>query len=148
MTSQDPSPLMRQYREIKRGYPQAILFFRVGDFYEMFYEDAFIASKILDIALTSRDKNKDSAVPMCGVPYHSAEGYIPRLIQKGYRVAICEQVEDPKSTKGIVRREVVRAADASPGSGATPTRGWNRSGGTPWTATPPPGWRTTTSATC
>jgi len=104
----DASPLMRQYREIKRGYPDAILLFRVGDFYEMFYEDAQIASKLLSIALTSRDKSSANPVPLCGVPYHAAQGYIAKLLKAGRTVALCEQVEDPKLAKGLVRREVVR----------------------------------------
>ncbi|WHZ27280.1 MAG: DNA mismatch repair protein MutS [Nitrospira sp.] len=102
------SPLMRQYRDIKQGYPDAILFFRVGDFYEMFYEDAQDASRLLSIALTSRDKSSAHPVPLCGVPYHAATGYIAKLLKAGRLVALCEQVEDPKSTKGLVRREVVR----------------------------------------
>ena len=108
MSDQDSSPLMRQYRDIKRGYPQAILFFRVGDFYEMFYEDAQEASPLLAIALTSRDKNSPDPVPLCGVPYHAATGYIAKLLKAGRTVALCEQVEDPKQAKGLVRREVVR----------------------------------------
>lgn len=99
---------MRQYQEIKRNYPDAIVFFRLGDFYEMFGEDAIVASKILHITLTSRDKGKDDPVPMCGVPHFTAENYISKLIRKGYKVALCEQVEDPKEARGIVRREVVR----------------------------------------
>jgi DNA mismatch repair protein MutS len=99
---------MRQYQEIKRGYPQAILFFRVGDFYEMFYEDAQEASRLLSIALTSRDKQRPVPVPLCGVPYHAAAGYIAKLLKAGRTVALCEQVEDPKIAKGLVRREVVR----------------------------------------
>ncbi|MFY4730858.1 DNA mismatch repair protein MutS [Nitrospira sp. BLG_2] len=102
------SPLMRQYRDIKQGYPEAILFFRVGDFYEMFYEDAQDASRLLSIALTSRDKNSAHPVPLCGVPYHAATGYIAKLLKAGRIVALCEQVEDPKAAKGLVRREVVR----------------------------------------
>lgn len=102
------SPLMRQYRDIKQGYPEAILFFRVGDFYEMFYEDAQDASRLLSIALTSRDKNSAHPVPLCGVPYHAATGYIAKLLKAGRIVALCEQVEDPKEAKGLVRREVVR----------------------------------------
>lgn len=102
------SPLMRQFRDIKQGYPDAILFFRVGDFYEMFYEDALEASRLLSIALTSRDKNSPHPIPLCGVPYHSATGYIAKLLNAGRLVALCEQVEDPKSAKGLVRREVVR----------------------------------------
>lgn len=108
MSDADASPLMRQYRDIKRGYPQAILFFRVGDFYEMFYEDAQEASRLLSIALTSRDKNNPDPVPLCGVPYHAATGYIAKLLKAGRTVALCEQVEDPKLAKGLVRREVVR----------------------------------------
>ena len=102
------TPMLQQYRSIKQQHTDAILFFRMGDFYEMFYEDAFIASKVLDIALTSRDKNKDAGVPMCGVPWHSADFYISKLVKSGHKVAICEQVEDPKVAKGIVQREVIR----------------------------------------
>ena len=108
MSETDHSPLMRQYREIKQGYPDAILFFRVGDFYEMFYEDAQEASRLLSIALTSRDKNSPQPVPLCGVPYHAAQSYIAKLLKTGRIVALCEQVEDPKFAKGLVRREVVR----------------------------------------
>src|SRR5690242_223443 len=122
----DPSspatPLMRQYTAIKREHPNALLFFRLGDFYELFFEDAVIASRELQITLTSRNKEKGIAVPMCGVPYHAAEGYIGKLIRKGYRVAICEQMEDARLAKKLVRREVTRvvtpgtAADSSLGS--------------------------------
>lgn len=108
MNDQTLSPLMRQYRDIKQGYPEAILFFRVGDFYEMFYEDAQDASRLLSIALTSRDKNSAHPVPLCGVPYHAATGYIAKLLKAGRIVALCEQVEDPKIAKGLVRRDVVR----------------------------------------
>ncbi|HJU62531.1 MAG TPA: DNA mismatch repair protein MutS, partial [Candidatus Binatia bacterium] len=100
--------MMHQYLQIKERYRDAILFFRLGDFYEMFFEDAETASRILDIALTSRNKNNESAVPLCGVPYHSAEPYIQRLLSAGHKVAVCEQVEDPKAAKGVVQREVVR----------------------------------------
>ncbi len=99
---------MKQFLEIKEAHPEAILFFRVGDFYEMFYDDAIKASKILQIALTSRDKNNKNAIPLCGVPHHAASGYIARLIRAGESVAVCEQVEDPATAKGIVKREVVR----------------------------------------
>jgi DNA mismatch repair protein MutS len=102
------TPMMHQYLRIKEKYRDAILFFRLGDFYEMFFEDAETASRILDIALTSRNKNEDSAVPLCGVPYHSAEPYIRKLLDAGHKVAVCEQVEDPKTAKGVVQREVVR----------------------------------------
>lgn len=100
--------MLQQYRSIKQDHTDSILFFRMGDFYEMFYEDAFVASKVLDIALTSRDKNKENAMPMCGVPWHSADFYIAKLIKAGHKVAICEQVEDPKLAKGIVQRKVIR----------------------------------------
>src|ERR1700756_5736208 len=102
------TPMLQQYLQIKARYQDAILFFRLGDFYEMFFEDAQTASKILDIALTSRNKNQESWVPLCGVPYHSAEPYIQRLLDAGHKVAVCEQVEDPKTAKGVVQREVVR----------------------------------------
>src|SRR5512136_81668 len=103
------TPMMRQYLEIKADYPDTILFFRMGDFYEMFLDDAVKASRILDIALTSRNRGADGAdVPLCGVPYHSVNPYIARMIEAGEKVAICEQVEDPKTAKGIVKRQVVR----------------------------------------
>ena len=102
------TPLMKQYNEIKKDYEDSILFFRLGDFYEMFFEDAVKASKELGLTLTSRNKEKESNVPLAGVPYHSASSYITKLVSKGYKVAICEQVEDPKSAKGIVKREVVK----------------------------------------
>ncbi len=108
MGDTDGTPLMRQYRDIKQAYRDAILFFRVGDFYEMFQEDAIEASKILSIALTSRDKSSDTPIPLCGVPYHAATNYIAKLLRAGRTVALCEQVEDPKLAKGLVRREVVR----------------------------------------
>jgi DNA mismatch repair protein MutS len=100
--------LFNQYKKIKERYSDAILFFRIGDFYEMFFEDARIASALLEIALTSRDKDSEDPIPMCGVPYHAAETYIARLVNHGHRVAICEQVENPQEARGIVRREVVR----------------------------------------
>ena len=102
------TPVMKQYFGVKEQYHDAIVFFRLGDFYEMFGEDAKIASRILQIALTSRDKNKEDQIPMCGIPYFSADSYIAKLIKAGHKVAICEQVEDPKLAKGIVQREVVR----------------------------------------
>lgn len=102
------TPMMRQYLEIKSSCPDAILFFRLGDFYEMFLDDAVIASRILDITLTSRNKGASDEVPLCGIPYHSAQPYLVKLVEAGYKVAICEQVEDPKEVKGIVRREIVR----------------------------------------
>ncbi len=102
------SPMIIQYNEIKQSYTDCILMFRLGDFYEMFYDDAEIASRELELALTGRNCGDNERAPMCGVPYHSAENYITRLISKGYKVAICEQLEDPKATKGIVKRDVVR----------------------------------------
>ena len=102
------TPMMAQYKKIKDEYQDCILFYRLGDFYEMFGPDATVASQILNIALTSREAGKGKRIPMCGVPYHSAENYISKLIEKGYKVAICEQVEDPKEAKGIVKREVIR----------------------------------------
>lgn len=101
-----PTPLLRQYQEIKKSYPDAILFFRLGDFYEMFFDDARVAAPILEVVLTSRNKNKEGAVPLCGVPHHAWENYAAKLLRKGYKVAICEQMEDPALAKGIVRRQV------------------------------------------
>ncbi len=102
------TPMMRQYLTIKEDYNDAIVFFRLGDFYEMFFTDAFLASRELEIQLTGRDAGRKEKVPMCGVPHHAADSYIERLVAKGYKVAICEQVEDPSSAKGIVKRDVVR----------------------------------------
>src|SRR5690349_8107148 len=109
------TPAMRQYFEAKRQFRDAIVFFRMGDFYEMFYEDALTAARALELTLTSRSKDSaGGAIPMCGVPHHAADGYIARLVKKGFRVAVCEQMEDPKKAKGLVRREVVRVV--SPGT--------------------------------
>lgn len=102
------TPMMEQYLTIKDQYQDAFLFYRLGDFYEMFYEDAINASQLLELTLTSRNRNADEPIPMCGIPHHAAQGYIDTLIEKGYKVAICEQVEDPKTTKGMVKREVVQ----------------------------------------
>jgi DNA mismatch repair protein MutS len=102
------TPMMQQYLEIKRDCADAVLFYRMGDFYEMFHDDAVVASRLLGIALTTRDKGKENPVPMCGVPYHSASSYISRLIRAGHKVAVCEQAEAPSAAKGLVRREVVR----------------------------------------
>jgi DNA mismatch repair protein MutS len=113
----EPStPLMRQYAAIKKEHPSALLFFRLGDFYELFFDDAILAARELQITLTSRNKEKGVAIPMCGVPYHAAEGYISKLIRKGFKVAICEQTEDPKIAKKLVRREVTRVV--TPGTAA------------------------------
>jgi DNA mismatch repair protein MutS len=109
------TPAMRQYFDAKRQYRDAIVFFRMGDFYEMFYEDALTAARALELTLTSRAKDANGgAIPMCGVPFHAGDGYIARLVKKGFRVAVCEQVEDPRKAKGVVRREVVRVV--SPGT--------------------------------
>jgi DNA mismatch repair protein MutS len=102
------TPLMRQYSSIKQRHPNALLLFRLGDFYELFFEDAVVASKELQITLTSRNKEKGVAIPMCGVPFHAVEGYIARLVRKGFRVAICDQMEDPRLAKKLVKREVTR----------------------------------------
>ncbi|MBI5439971.1 MAG: DNA mismatch repair protein MutS [Deltaproteobacteria bacterium] len=101
------TPMMRQYLELKQAHPDAILMFRLGDFYEMFFEDAEVASRLLEITLTSRDKG-EGGVPMCGVPWHSVHGYVARLVENGHKVALCDQVEDPRQAKGLVRREVVQ----------------------------------------
>jgi len=106
--SEFSTPLMRQYSAIKERHPNALLLFRLGDFYELFFEDAIVASKELQITLTSRNKEKGQAIPMCGVPYHAVEGYIAKLIRKGFRVAICDQMEDPRVAKKLVKREVTR----------------------------------------
>jgi len=100
--------MIDQYLQIKKEHQDCILFFRLGDFYEMFFEDAEVASRELEIVLTGRDGGQEQRIPMCGIPYHAAEHYIARLITRGYRIAICEQVEDPKAAKGIVKREVIR----------------------------------------
>lgn len=106
------SPMMQQYFEIKKEYPDAILFFRLGDFYEMFFEDAKIASRELELVLTGRDCGQEERAPMCGVPFHSADSYIAKLVSRGYKVAVCEQMEDPKAAKGLVKRDVIRVITA------------------------------------
>jgi len=118
----EPStPLMRQYAAVKKDHPTALLFFRLGDFYELFFDDAIVAAKELQITLTSRNKEKGIAVPMCGVPHHAAENYIGKLIRKGFKVAICEQVEDARLAKKLVRREVTRVV--TPGTAADSSLG-------------------------
>ncbi len=114
--SEPSTPLMRQYAAIKKEHPSALLFFRLGDFYELFFDDAVLAARELQITLTSRNKEKGVAIPMCGVPHHAAEGYISKLIRNGFKVAICEQVEDPRIAKKLVRREVTRVV--TPGTAA------------------------------
>ena len=117
--SEPSTPLMRQYAAIKKEHPNALLFFRLGDFYELFFDDAVLAARELQITLTSRNKEKGVAIPMCGVPYHAAEGYITKLIRRGFKVAGCEQVEDPRLAKKLVRREVTRVI--TPGTAADST---------------------------
>ena len=102
------TPMMQQYFVVKDEYKDCILMYRLGDFYEMFFDDALIASKVLDIALTGRNCGLEERAPMCGIPFHAADGYISRLVTAGYSVAICEQAEDPATAKGLVRREVIR----------------------------------------
>lgn len=102
------TPMMQQYLEIKEQYKDCILFFRLGDFYEMFFSDAEVASRELEITLTGKDCGLEERAPMCGVPFHSADSYIAKLISKGYKVAICEQIEDPALAKGLVKRDVIR----------------------------------------
>ena len=114
------TPMMRQFIEIKREHEDAILFFLMGDFYEMFLDDAVLASRVLGIALTSREAGDAGKVPMCGVPYHAADAYIAKLINSGRKVAICEQVEDPATSKGLVKREVVRIITPATHHDATP----------------------------
>ena len=116
LMSEPSTPLMRQYAAIKKEHPNALLFFRLGDFYELFFDDAVLAARELQITLTSRNKEKGVAIPMCGVPYHAAEGYIAKLIRRGFKVAVCEQVEDPRLAKKLVRREVTRVV--TPGTAA------------------------------
>ncbi|HSZ61753.1 MAG TPA: DNA mismatch repair protein MutS [Terriglobales bacterium] len=114
--SEFSTPLMRQYAAIKKEHPNALLFFRLGDFYELFFDDAVLAARELQITLTSRNKEKGAVIPMCGVPYHAAEGYIAKLIRRGFKVAVCEQVEQPSLAKKLVRREVTRVV--TPGTAA------------------------------
>ena len=102
------TPMMKQYLEIKKQHENCILFFRLGDFYEMFFDDAKTASQELELVLTGRDCGQEERAPMCGVPFHSCESYIARLVAKGYKVAICEQMEDPALAQGLVKRDVVR----------------------------------------
>src|SRR5437867_7574255 len=118
MTATNTTPMVRQYRELKEQHPGALLFFRLGDFYELFFEDAVIGARELQITLTARHKESGDPIPMCGVPHHSAANYIAKLVRKGYRVAICEQAEDPSKTKKLVRREIIRVV--TPGTPIDP----------------------------
>lgn len=104
------TPMIRQYQKIKAVHQDALLFFRLGDFYELFFDDAQIASRELEIVLTARDGGGGRRVPMCGIPHHAADNYLGRLVAKGYKVAICEQMEDPKEAKGIVKRDFFRSS--------------------------------------
>ena len=104
----DFTPMMKQYLEVKSNYNDCIIFYRLGDFYEMFFEDAKIVSKILDLALTKRDCSSGKTAPMCGIPHHVVNQYLYKLVSEGFKVAICEQVQDPKLAKGIVKREVIK----------------------------------------
>ena len=108
MSTDASTPLMRQYQTAKQQVPGALLLFRLGDFYELFYDDAVTAARELEITLTARNKERGEPIPMCGVPYHAADSYISRLIQRGYRIAICEQMEEAGPGKKLVRREVTR----------------------------------------
>ena len=115
---ENATPMLRQYLEIKKLYPGTILFFRLGDFYEMFNEDAIVGSRELEITLTARQKDSPNPIPMCGVPHHAASNYIARLVRKGYRVAICDQTETPTKGVKLVKREVVRVI--TPGTAIDP----------------------------
>ena len=119
MTTTHATPMLRQYQELKRQHPGTLLFFRLGDFYELFFEDAITGARELEITLTARQKERGQPIPMCGVPHHSVAGHVARLIRKGYRVAICEQTEDPSKVKKLVRREVVRVI--TPGTAIDPS---------------------------
>src|ERR1044071_7207968 len=112
------TPMLRQYQELKRQHPGTLLFFRLGDFYELFFEDAITGARELEITLTARLKERGQPIPMCGVPHHAVANHVARLIRKGYRVAICEQTEDPSKAKKLVRREVVRVI--TPGTAIDP----------------------------
>ena len=102
------TPMMKQYLEVKSNYNDCIIFYRLGDFYEMFFDDAKVVSKILDLALTKRDCGGGKTAPMCGIPHHVVKPYLYKLVSEGFKVAICEQVQDPKDAKGIVKREIVK----------------------------------------
>src|SRR3954463_2442464 len=112
------TPLLRQYQELKRQHRGTLLFFRLGDFYELFFEDAITGAREMEITLTARHKERGQPIPMCGVPHHAVANYVARLIRKGYRVAVCEQTEDPSKAKKLVKREVVRVI--TPGTAIDP----------------------------
>src|SRR5580692_10859530 len=119
LMTEPTTPLMQQYLAIKKQHPAALLLFRLGDFYELFYDDAIVASRILQITLTARNKEKGQPIPMCGVPHHAADNYISRLIRAGHKVAICEQMEEPGPGKKLVRREVIRVVTPGTAMGAS-----------------------------
>ena len=102
------TPMMQQYLQMREKYKDCILFYRIGDFYEMFYDQAKLCSKELELTLTGKDCGESERAPMCGIPYHAVNTYIPKLVEKGYKVAICEQVENPKEAKGLVKRDVIK----------------------------------------
>src|SRR5918911_798223 len=118
MTDNTLTPMLRQYHELKQQHPGTLLFFRLGDFYELFFDDAVSGARAMEITLTARHKERGAPIPMCGVPHHAVAGYVAKLIRKGFRVAICEQTEDPAKTKKLVRREVVRVI--TPGTAIDP----------------------------
>ena len=107
-TEEKLTPAMKQFHHFKQKYPDAVLFFRMGDFYETFHEDARTVSRVLGLVLTSRGKSGGNPIPLAGLPYHAVDGYLKKMLQAGYKVAVCEQVEDPKKAKGVVKRDVVR----------------------------------------
>src|SRR4028119_671256 len=117
------TPMLRQYHELKQQHPGTLLFFRLGDFYELFFDDAVTGAREMEITLTARHKERGTPIPMCGVPHHSVAGYVARLIRKGFRVAICEQTEDPSKTKKPLRRERGRGRSPGPALGAAPGGG-------------------------
>ena len=102
------TPMMKQYLDLREKYKDCILFYRLGDFYELFYDQAELCSRELELTLTGKDCGLEKRAPMCGIPYHAINTYIPKMVEKGYKIAICEQVEDPKNTKGLVKRDVVK----------------------------------------
>src|SRR5437870_4486732 len=118
MNHTNSTPMLRQYHELKQQHPGTLLFFRLGDFYELFFDDAVTGARAMEITLTARHKERGAPIPMCGIPHHAVAGYVAKLIRKGFRVAICEQTEDPAKTKKLVRREVVRII--TPGTAIDP----------------------------
>ncbi|MDI7269915.1 MAG: DNA mismatch repair protein MutS, partial [Myxococcota bacterium] len=132
-----PTPMFRQYDAAKRKHPDALLLFRMGDFYEMFFEDAVLCAPLLDIALTTRSKAGEERIPMCGVPHHAVDSYVTRLVETGHKVAICDQMADPATVKGLVPREVIRVV--TPGTNLDPDAVDSRCGQYLVAMAPPPG---------